>query len=63
MIVFVIGLTGKRLYPTTPAKARKLMEAGKAHVYCRTPFTIQLDYKTGGSATPKKLVQIPGIST
>ena len=55
MIVFVIGLTGKRLCPTTPAKARKLMEAGKAHVYCRTPFTIQLDYKTGGSATPKKI--------
>lgn len=49
MIVFVIGLTGKRLCPTTPAKARKLLEAGKAGVYCRVPFTIQLNDKTGGS--------------
>lgn len=45
----------ERLCPTTPAKERKLMKAGKAHVYCRTPFTIQLDYKTGGSATPQKV--------
>lgn len=52
MIVFVIGLTGKRLCPTSPAKARKLLESGRAGVYCRVPFTIQLKYKTGGATGP-----------
>ena len=59
MKVFVIGMTGKRLCPTSPSKARKLLEAKKAHVYRRLPFTIQLDYMTGGSAPPLKL----GIDT
>ena len=47
MKVFVIGLNGVRLMPTTPRKARKLLEGGKAIVYKRRPFTIQLNYKTG----------------
>lgn len=33
--------------PTTSAKARKLLKAGKAKVVNRTPFTIQLQYPTG----------------
>ena len=59
MKVFVIGMTGKRLCPTSPSKAKKLLKAGKAHVYRRVPFTIRLDYKTGGSAPALKL----GIDT
>ena len=47
MKVFVIGLNGIRLMPTTPRKARTLLEEGKATVYMKRPFTIQLNYKTG----------------
>ena len=50
--VFVIGITGKRLMPTTPRKARKLLAAGNATVACKRPFTIQLNYKTGGATQP-----------
>ena len=49
MAVFVVGQTGKRLMPTTERKARVLLESGKAEVFCRNPFTIQLSYKTGGA--------------
>ena len=48
-VVFVIGFTGKRLMPTSPAKARKLLQAGKATIYQKRPFTIQLNYKTGAT--------------
>ena len=47
--VFVIGSTGKRLMPTTPRKARLLLKEGKVSVYQKQPFTIQLNYKTGGA--------------
>ncbi|NQE04404.1 CRISPR-associated endonuclease Cas9 [ANME-1 cluster archaeon GoMg1] len=33
--------------PTTPHKARKVLEEGKAKVVSRTPFVIQLVYPTG----------------
>lgn len=49
MSVFVIGLTGCRLMPTTERKARILLKAGKAEVYQRRPFTIRLLYKTGNT--------------
>lgn len=45
--VLVIGMNGVGLMPTTPRKARKLLEAKNAKVYRRTPFTIKLLYKTG----------------
>ena len=47
MRVFVIGLNGMPLMPSTPRKARKLLKAGKADVFQRHPFTIRLKYKTG----------------
>lgn len=47
MKVYVIGLNGTVLMPTTPRKARKLLKAKKAEVYQRYPFTIRLLYKTG----------------
>lgn len=49
MEVYVIGSTGKALMPTKPAKARHLLEAGKAEVYRKVPFTIRLLYQTGGA--------------
>lgn len=38
--------------PTYPAKARHLLEKGKAKVVKRTPFTIQLTYPTGEAKQP-----------
>jgi 5-methylcytosine-specific restriction endonuclease McrA len=38
--------------PTTPQKARRLLNAGKAKVMQRTPFTIQLHYPTGEALQP-----------
>ncbi len=40
--VFVINLNGHALMPCHPAKARKLLRAGKARVIARCPFTIKL---------------------
>lgn len=47
MGVLVYGLYGTPLMPTTNCKARKLLQAGKAKIVNRHPFTIQLLYKTG----------------
>ena len=47
MKVYVIGMNGLGLMPTTPRKARLLLKAGRAKVVRKTPFTIQLMYKTG----------------
>ena len=44
----VVGSTGIPLMPVSPYKARILKAKGKAKVYCRNPYTIQLlDRKTG----------------
>jgi|GEM_PF-1015197 len=40
--VFVVDEEGKSLLPTTPRRARKLLDAGKAKVIQVAPFTIQL---------------------
>lgn len=57
--VFVIGLVGIALMPTTPRKARILLKSGKAEVFCKRPFTIKLRYKTGSATQPLSL----GIDT
>ena len=44
MLVFVINKNGNKLMPCKPAKARHLLEAGKARVVNREPFTIQLTW-------------------
>ena len=51
--VYVINKHGRPLMPCSPAKARHLLDAGKAKVKKRTPFTIQLVY--GSSGYTKKL--------
>lgn len=45
--VFVINQRKEPLMPTTPRKARVLLEEGKAKVIKAKPFTIQLIYSTG----------------
>ena len=59
MKVYVIGLNGIGLMPTTPRKARKLLEAERAAVCRKHPFTIRLLYKTGCNTQPVSL----GIDT
>ncbi|MFR8619130.1 MAG: RRXRR domain-containing protein [Anaerostipes hadrus] len=46
MSVFVVGLNGCRLMPTSERKARLLLKQGKAFVEQKVPFTIRLNYKT-----------------
>ena len=50
--VFVINQNNKPIMPTTPRKARKLLESSKAIVKNLTPFTIQLTYRTEGAIQP-----------
>lgn len=49
MRVFVINQRKEPLMPTTQSKARKLLKNGKAKIYKREPFTIQLLIPTGES--------------
>lgn len=48
MLAYVLNKHGKPLMPCKPAKARKLLEAGKAKVVKRTPFTIKLLHVSSG---------------
>lgn len=50
--VYVVGKNGLGLMPTTPRKARKLVESGKAEVLFKVPYTIKLLYKTGANTQP-----------
>ena len=46
-MVYVINKQGRTLMPTDRhGKVRRLLKSGLAHVVCRIPFTIQLDYDT-----------------
>jgi 5-methylcytosine-specific restriction endonuclease McrA len=48
MYVYVRNLDGTALMPCTPAKARKLLRAGKAKIIAHRPFTIQLMWQCEG---------------
>jgi hypothetical protein len=48
MKVYVRNQDGAPLMPCTPAKARKLLRAGKARMVARSPFTIQLGWQCEG---------------
>jgi 5-methylcytosine-specific restriction endonuclease McrA len=48
MFVYVRNRDGHSLMPCTPAKARKLLRAGRASVVKRCPFTIQLSWQCEG---------------
>jgi hypothetical protein len=47
MSVLVVNQRKQPLMPCSPRKARMLLKEGKAKVYRRTPFAIQLLYATG----------------
>jgi len=48
MKVYVRNQDGAPLMPCTPAKAHKLLRAGRARVVARSPFTIQLGWQCEG---------------
>ena len=46
-MVYVINKQGKALMPSyRHGKVRRLLKNSLAHIVCRIPFTIQLDYDT-----------------
>jgi hypothetical protein len=49
--------------PCTPARARKLLRAGRAAVYRRAPFTIILTDREAGAVQPVALKLDPGSKT
>jgi RRXRR protein len=63
MKVFVINKNGFPLMPTTPRKARVLLESGKAKIASRDPFTIQLIYGSAGYTQLVTLGVDAGYST
>ena len=61
MPVFVISKNGERLMPTFRYRhVRRLLKEGKAHICCRKPFTIQLDYETSSCTQPIELCMDSG---
>ncbi len=52
MHVYVRNLDGTALMPCTPAKARKLLRAGKARIIAHRPFTLQLTWQCEGQVQP-----------
>lgn len=58
--VFVLGVTGKRLMPCHPARARQLLRAGRARVVRSRPFTIEMTDRAEGAVQPVRLKIDPG---
>lgn len=63
MRVFVLDKKGRPLMPCHPARARQLLDRGKAKVYRRYPFTIILTQREGGELQPMDLRFDPGSKT
>jgi 5-methylcytosine-specific restriction endonuclease McrA len=64
MSVFVLDTNKIPLAPCHEAKARKLLDVGKAAIYRRYPFTIILKYSVEGPAIPELRVKLdPGSRT
>lgn len=61
--VFVLGNALQPLMPTKPARANRLLKAGKAAVYRLQPFTIILKYRADGVTQPIELKVDPGSKT
>lgn len=58
--VFVLDTEKKPLMPCTPARARRLLAAGKAAVYRHQPFTIILKYAVDPAPQPVEFKVDPG---
>jgi len=61
--VFVLDLEKNPLMPCHPARARELLNKGKAAVYKCYPFTIILKNRVGGDVQPAELKFDPGSKT
>lgn len=61
--VFVLSRTKEPLMPTRPARARKLLTAGRAAVYRMQPFTIILKDRDDGDTQPVEVKVDPGSKT
>ena len=61
--VFVLSSTKKPLMPTRPARARKLLTAGRAAVYRLHPFTIILKDRADGETQDVEVKVDPGSKT
>lgn len=61
MAVFVISKSGERLMPTTRyGKVKHMLKDGRAVIYQRHPFTIQLQYETTTYTQPMELCMDTG---
>jgi hypothetical protein len=58
--VFVLSSSKQPLMPCTPARARRLLDAGRAAVYRRTPFTLILQDRATGEVQPVAFQADPG---
>ncbi|MBO8443728.1 MAG: RRXRR domain-containing protein, partial [Spirochaetes bacterium] len=54
-MVYVLNSDGSPLMPCTEAKARHLIESGKAKVVRRTPFIIRLTFLVGGEVNTESV--------
>ncbi|WP_204101841.1 MULTISPECIES: RRXRR domain-containing protein, partial [Spirulina sp. CCY15215] len=63
MRVFVLNKNKKPLNPTHPARARKLLKAGRAKVFKQFPFTIIIQDIEGGEVNECQLKIDPGSKT
>jgi RRXRR protein/HNH endonuclease len=63
MYVYVRNQDSTPLMPCTPAKARKLLQTGKAKVVAHRPFTIQLSWSCEGHVQPVTLGIDKGSTT
>lgn len=61
--VFVLDQNKQPLMPCHPARARALLNRGRAAVYRRAPFTLILKARTGGDTQPVRLKLDPGSRT
>lgn len=61
--VFVLNPDRTPLMPCTPKRARTMLEAGKAAVFRRYPFTIILKAESGAVSQPLALKLDPGSKT
>src|SRR2546421_5133158 len=64
MSVFVLGTDRTPLAPCHEAKARKLLDEGRAAIWRLFPFTIILKYSIGNPAVPDLRIKLdPGSRT
>jgi len=61
--VFVLDQNKQPLMPCHPARARELLDRGRAAIFRRAPFTLILKARTGGNTQPVRLKLDPGSRT